>query len=178
MDKLHLGCGDVYLNGWINIDMASSHVDLCHNLADPLPYKNNSVQYIYSEHLIEHFPVDDAVKLLSECHRVLCPQGVLRVATFNLDYLVFRYLFFWKRQHWIKAFGYAHLQTKAEMLNLCFHEWGHKYLYNKEELFRRVKEAGFLEIYSVKKNKSRFRELSMLETREESNLIIEAIKHA
>lgn len=176
MKKLHLGSGENYFKGWINIDLDSKKADLNIDLTKKLPFKNKSVDYIYSEHFIEHIEVEEAVKLLKECYRILKKNGKIRFATPDLNYIVFRYFFFWKKQDWIKKYGYSHLKTKAEMLNLSFREWGHKYLYNYEELERRFKEAGFKKSERQKLNKSNYKTFKKLESRNDSRLIIEAYK--
>lgn len=176
MLKLNLGCGDVYFEDWVNIDSESEKADLKHDLKKPLPYDDNTVIFIYSEHLIEHLTVKEGVALLSECRRVLKPGGVIRIATPDLDYIVLKYFFGWKHQDWIKKYGYEYLKTKAEMMNLCFREWGHQYLYNREDLERRMREAGFITIHKQKLNKSKYPELKNRETRKDSKLILEAVK--
>jgi len=176
MLKLHTGCGDVYFADWINIDLDSPKADVRHDLRAPLPFENDSVDFIYNEHFIEHLTVQEAVAVLRDFHRVMKKGAVLRIATLSLDYLIYRYLFRWKKQVWIKKYGYDWLGTRAEMLNLCFREWGHQYLYNEEELNRRLREAGFLIIHGQKLNKSSFSELRNRETRKDSKLIVEATK--
>jgi predicted SAM-dependent methyltransferase len=174
--KLHLGCGDVYFDGWVNIDRESEKADVKLDLRSTLPYDNDSVDFIYSEHVIEHLTVQEGIRVLSECHRVLKSGGVVRIATPDLNYVIFRYLFFWKRQDWIKTYGYDWIRTRAEMLNIGMREWGHQYLYNGEELDRRLREVGFLKISRAKLNRSKFNELQQRETRRDSKLIMEAIK--
>lgn len=176
MVKLNLGCGDVYFDGWINIDLDSDKADLKHDLTKQLPYEDGTVDLVYSEHFIEHLTVDEGLFVLKECRRVLKPGGVLRVATLDLDYLIRRYQLFWRRQDWIKTYGYGWLKTRAEMLNLCFHEWGHKYLYNGEELDRRLRESGFTKIRRRKLNSSPYMELKDRESRKDSRLVLEAEK--
>jgi predicted SAM-dependent methyltransferase len=176
MRKLHVGCGDVYLEGWINVDSEYEKADLIHDLRKPLPYEDNSVDYIYSEHFIEHLSIQEGLKVLSDFHRVLKKGGILRIATPNLDYVMFRYFFFWKKQAWIMKYNFDGIQTKAEMINICFREWGHQYLYNREELERRLRQTGFKKIYKVKFKKSKYPELRNKETRKESRLILEAKK--
>jgi len=87
--SLHLGCGAVHYDGWLNIDFGGGPaVDLELDLTWPLPFENDSCGLIYSEHLLEHFDAPDGVNLLKECYRVLKPGGVIRVAMPSLDYLI------------------------------------------------------------------------------------------
>lgn len=176
MLKLNLACGDIYIDGWVNVDVDSEKADLNIDLREPLPYEDNSVDFIYNEHFIEHLTVEEGLSFLSECRRVLKPGGVLRVAAPNLDYLLFRYFFFWKWRSWYKKYGYEWIETRAEMVNLAFREWGHKYLYNKQELERRLREVGFKDLCKKRFRKSGYPELRNKETRKESRLIIEAVK--
>ncbi|MEH2266467.1 class I SAM-dependent methyltransferase [Nostoc sp.] len=176
MLKLHIGCGEVYIQDWINIDVESSKADLKHDLRQPLPYENNTVDLIYNEHFIEHLTAEEGVHFLKEMHRILKPGGVIRIATPDLDYLVFKYWFKWKKQDWIERYGYSHIETKAEMMNAMFHYWGHKWLYNFEELKRRLIQAEFRQIKRVSFRNSQNPNLQDLETRKDSKLIVESAK--
>lgn len=176
MLKLHVGCGTVYFPDWVNIDLHGSNADTILDLRGPLPYGNETVDFIYSEHFIEHLTVQEGLSLMRECYRVLKPGGVARIATPDLDYLMFRYFFFWKRRSWIKKYGYEWIQTKAELMNIAFRDWGHQYLYNREELVRRLREAGFDKCFLKRRNKSAYLELMNRESRKESRLVIEAVK--
>ncbi len=176
MVKLNVGCGEAYFPGWVNIDIDSPKADLKHDLRKPLPYEENTADFIYSEHFIEHLTVQEGMAVLKDFYRVLKGGGVLRTATIDLNYIVLRYLFNWKKQVWIKKYGYEWLQTKAEMINLCFREWGHRYLYNQEELERRLREAGFNWISRQSLYRSKHQELRNRETRADSKLILEAVK--
>src|SRR5947207_15317645 len=76
--KLHLGCGSVRLNDWINIDYSQSELDL--DLSFPLPFAGASCTHIYHEHVMEHLPRAVADSLMRDCRRVLLPDGVMRIA--------------------------------------------------------------------------------------------------
>lgn len=176
MIKLHIGCGDIYLDGWVNIDIDSSKADLKYDVRKGLPYGDNSVDFIFNEHFVEHLNVNDCVQFLKECGRVLKKEGVIRIGTPDLDYILLRHFFFWNKQNWIKKYGYDSIRTNAELTNLCFREWGHQYLYNRKELKRRLREAGFNSIRNVRFKKSPCMCLNGLETRQETRLILEAVK--
>jgi len=51
--KLNIGCGTVKFPGWINIDI-ETNADLVLDIRRGLPFDNNSVDFIYCEHFIEH----------------------------------------------------------------------------------------------------------------------------
>lgn len=136
-----------------------------------------SCQYIYNEHFLEHLPVPTAIAFLTECHRLLRPGGVLRVAMPHVAASVHRYLREdWKNDPAIEKYGLTWIQTRAEMINVSFRYWGHQWLYDEEELERRLREAGFGKLSIVSWGESAHAELQNRETREESRLVCEATK--
>lgn len=177
--RLHLGCGRVSLPGWVNVDADpfESAADCLWNLAARFPVPDGSVEYVYSEHVLEHLAVEDGLKMLRECHRVLQPGSVLRVAMPSLDFLLEQSVGGdWRDQPWLGQPEYAFIQTRAEMLNVSFRWWGHRWLYDREELHRRLGEAGFETIRDVAWGQSPEPCLAGLETREDSKLICEAVR--
>ena len=178
--KLHIGCGEVRLPGWINVDQVTDAADVHHDMRHPLPLDAGSVDYIFNEHFLEHLKAADGVALLKEFLRVLKPGGVLRIAVPDLESLVLSYSGDWKSIHggWMNKYGYGFIRTRAELLNVCFRTWGHEYLYDEEELGRRLAEAGFSRIKRERHRESSREDLRGLETREadQSNLIVEAEK--
>lgn len=71
MIKLAFGCGSFPVPGWENHDL---DVDL----AKTLPYADASIDFIFSEHCLEHLKPIEAWSYLEECLRILKPGGVVR----------------------------------------------------------------------------------------------------
>ncbi len=78
---LNIGCGESYLDGFINIDCVEGgqvKVDLLLDITtQPLPYKDNSVDEIWMIHSLEHIEIRKWDFILGEFHRVLKVNGIL-----------------------------------------------------------------------------------------------------
>lgn len=97
MKYLNLGCGNHYSKEeiWTNLDFISTGEGvIAHNLLNGIPYPDNTFDVVYHSHLLEHFSKADGAKLLKECHRVLKPGGILRIAIPDLEQIVRGYLHF------------------------------------------------------------------------------------
>ncbi len=173
--KLNIGCGKVKLPGWVNIDIEPI-ADLVIDIRKGLPFNDDSVDFIYTEHLLEHLTFEESEKILRDFYRCLSVGGILRIAMPDLDYLIERYNTDWKNQDWLSWPEYEFVKTRGQMLNISFRWWGHKYLYNEEDLKNQLIKAGFLKIMRCNWNKSNHAELRNLETRKDSKLIMEAEK--
>src|SRR6266481_1399235 len=85
--KLHLGCGEKYLEGYWNIDFPEGEHTVMSPKVDEyadiraLEYPENSIDEIRSHHLFEHFSRAHALKLLARWRRWLKPDGVLVIET-------------------------------------------------------------------------------------------------
>jgi SAM-dependent methyltransferase len=87
---IHLGGGaNWFLPRWENIDFYHTSVFVDYiidfRLKNPLPFQRKSVLAIFTSHVLEHLD-DDAVKhLLSECHRILKSNGILRISVPDMN---------------------------------------------------------------------------------------------
>lgn len=176
--KLQLGSGGNRIPGWINSDI-DPRAEMIAILGWPLPFRRASLQRIYMEHVLEHVSYSTAVRFLAEARRVLEPGGVIRIAVPDLEDLCRGYLLDdWRQRFdWVKWPQFAFIQTRAQMLNMGFRWWGHSHLYDREEMARVLREAGFREFEFVERGASRHEDLRGLETRLDSTLVVEATNH-
>jgi len=79
MTILNLGCGEQILFGCINVDLTPyKGVDEIVDLTAPhWHWKDNSIDGIYANHIIEH--LTDPKQFILECHRILKSSGFLRI---------------------------------------------------------------------------------------------------
>lgn len=99
--KLHLGCGGLYLPGFINIDFMAGEegvkADQSWDLRKPLDmYESDSAELIIANHLLEHLPINSVEGAVASWYRVLKPGGVLVMELPNFDAIVGEY--FLRRQ--------------------------------------------------------------------------------
>jgi predicted SAM-dependent methyltransferase len=176
--KVNVGCGGAPFDGWTNLDLdPSARADIVWDVTDGLPFPDDSCAFIYSEHFLEHLPVRDGVRFLTECRRSLRPGGVVRIGMPCVHDLASHYYEnIWAKQPWLEKYGYGWIKTRAEYINIAFRDWGHQWLYDLEELDRRLREAGFHQIESASWGESKYPELTKRETRAETLLICEATR--
>jgi predicted SAM-dependent methyltransferase len=159
MTRLHIGCGPVHLDGWVNIDNQKyPGVDKVLDVTKKLPFTD--VEYIFAEHFIEHINYPDALELLRRCRQAMRPDGVLRLSTPNLDWV-------WVTHYKLEATE-AEKVAAAFYLNRAFRGWGHQFLYNEETLRATLAEAGFSRFERVEYGESRHEPLRGLERHEKS----------
>lgn len=118
------------------------------DIAEPLPFADGSLDWVYAEHLIEHVPLPVAVGWLKEVRRVLVPGGLLRLTTPDLAVYVEGYGgggFFAKHRRRLAMVrvGPPMPARRAFMINQIFYHFGHRWIYDEQELRFVLGEAGF-----------------------------------
>ena len=132
--KLHLGCGERHLEGYVNIDWRKTRAtDLVCDIRR-LPYPEESVNLIETYHVIEHMSKQDCEKALRHWHSLLRNGGRLIIECPNFDGAVREYLD-GREERIHNIFGLQRFEGDA-----------HRFGYN----FRRLKEVlervGFLSV--------------------------------
>ena len=89
---IHLGAGNNYINGFINIDLnLFSKSDLLARV-NKLYFKENSVEIIYGSHIFEHIKREHRFRVLSKWHKVLKKGGKIYISVPDLEMLFNYYI--------------------------------------------------------------------------------------
>jgi predicted SAM-dependent methyltransferase len=139
--RLHIGCGPVYKEGWVNMDLARPgwRLDLVWDLRWGLPFDDGTVDAIFSEHLFEHLPWAAGLSLLRHCHRVLRSGGGIRVGVPDLQRYVLSYL---EKDPLIDVCR-PDRPTRAMALNEVFFGYGHTSMFDFATMDLLLRSAGF-----------------------------------
>lgn len=79
--KLHLWCGKKYIPGYIHIDVLDfDHIDYKTDISKLDMFEDNSVDVVYSCHVLEHFERKQVLNVLKERNRVLKPGWICRIS--------------------------------------------------------------------------------------------------
>lgn len=139
---------------------------VCYNLAFGIPLADNSVDFIYCSHLLEHLTRQQGIALLREIYRVLKKGGTVRIVVPDLAHAISLY-----------SSG-----EKEEALNIfycgqnCRNDFArHKYMYDFEILRDFLRDARFKEITHCKYQQGRTPDIEFLDNRAESSLFVEAV---
>ena len=73
--KLDLGCGENKLEGYIGMDMRDCGQEIVWDAREGIPLADESVDFIWSSHVIEHFTDEESEQLFREIYRVLKTGG-------------------------------------------------------------------------------------------------------
>jgi len=167
---LHIGCGENTLAGWLNSDYyptVSNVIQL--DATRKFPLDENTFDYIFSEHVIEHIKYVDGLRMLKECSRILRANGRIRISTPDLQFLIDLYskqktalqqdYIKWASDEFVKN-GES---SDTMVINNFVRDWGHVFVYDEKTLRRSLELSGFVDIIRYKISESDDENLRNLE---------------
>lgn len=131
MLKLNLGSGKRPMEGWQNIDAVKHTEETIVGDILNLLYKDESIEEIFSEHVIEHLDRNEANRFFSECNRMLKIGGLLEIVAPDMVGVINR---FYNKQ----PFGEYNTQlVDVDVLdNFLFALHKHPYDYHKQGIYK------------------------------------------
>lgn len=206
MKKVNLGSGTNIVEGWINIDKSWNiylskfptikkllyKLGLIsegtfrakwrgksikrHDVTKGLPFKSESVDVIYSSHLLEHLTYNEARKVCKESYRVLKKNGLFRVVLPDLKLYARKYIegdrvFFGDSEKpiadlFLESLHIEGLNERPVIEKILYSL--HKYMYDAESLTFLLRSAGFHNIQECKFRKGLCPDLEKIENRKRS----------
>jgi SAM-dependent methyltransferase len=148
-NKLEIGIGtSPKKHGFISSDINLS-TDYPFDLRLGLPFPDASIDFIYAEHVLEHFNIRDLNILLADCFRVLKKNGSIRVSVPDASIYLDGYFHndtFKRQKYCYIDFGLT-FKTKLDYVNYIFYMDGHhRYMFDKDTLLSALSAAHFGEV--------------------------------
>ena len=151
-DKLQLGCGSKKLSGWLNHD---KDVDI----RLPLPFPDDSMGFVFAEHVVEHVTPIEAWHLFRELRRILKTGGAARIIVPCVDLIYQRYdqqySGFLKNRFKING-------SVEDAMHSIICNWGHKAIWTTNALEAVLGSLGFI-TFIAQPNMSRFKEMENID---------------
>ena len=94
--KIEIG-GQREMDGWTNLDLKEGF----NVILDELPVEDNSVEYLYMSHVIEHIPFVYAAQVLHNLYKKVKPGGKIRILCPDMDVIVDKIFHEKTREPWI-----------------------------------------------------------------------------
>jgi predicted SAM-dependent methyltransferase len=158
------------VKNWFSYDeyvrILQEHQFVHHRLDYGVPFPSESVDYLYSSHMLEHLYHEDAKRLLADIHRVLKPTGRLRIAVPDLEHAVKLYQGGRKEE----ALSYFFVPSRATLYEQ------HHYMYDADLLSDCLDAVGFCEIERCGFREGQVPDIDILDNRPEETLFLEAVK--
>jgi SAM-dependent methyltransferase len=138
-----------------------------HNLKYGMPFPDDSVDYLFSSHVLEHFDRAAGERILSDAFRVLKNGGCVRICVPDLE----------------RAFSLYTSGEKEKALQFFFVcENGsfnrHRYMYDFELLRDALQKVGFSDVRRCAYRQGGVPDLDQLDNRPAETLYVEAVKQA
>ena len=177
--KLHLGCGSKYWDSWCNIDgfphdQSDTHrgemekdPDIWADITN-LNLKHNLVDVICSHHVMEHFYRYEVLDMFENFYNILKPGGVIITEMPNLNGILnLVYLLPIKPKYNNKKCNRDVITSQFYGASWEANDKGypyHKYLWEKEEFLKALREIGFIIVLSTGATKSHipFRDMAVI----------------
>lgn len=146
-----------------------------------LPLQQESCEVVYSSHMLEHLDRTGADKFFKEAYRVLCPNGIIRIAVPDIKKQIEQYNSSGDADAFIESMHVCvpHPTSMAQKIRLLLvgtrhHQW----MYDGNSLSQLLQKHGFKEAEILPAGKTKIPEPGPLDLQERSSesVYVEAIK--
>lgn len=150
---LNVGCGGNIFKEFINLDYRwQPGVDICWDITKGIPLKSKSIEGIFTEHVLEHFPLEIVSFILREFHRLLIPNGNLRTVVPDGQLYLTKYVESAKTDFTLiqppltANDSFASVYSPIMSVNRIFRGDGHMFIFDYDMFYKFLEKHGFVDI--------------------------------
>ena len=166
---------------WARIKFCQTNEIGWANAAKRIPLADDSVEVLYSSHMLEHLDRVEAKRFLDEARRVLTPDGIIRLAVPDIKTLVQKYVDDGDADSFVQS-AYMCIprpRSISERLSILLvgtrhHQW----MYDSRSLCKLLVESRFTDVQSVEAGHTRITNSEPLDLyeRKDESIYVEARK--
>jgi predicted SAM-dependent methyltransferase len=161
--RLNIGSQDNMPDGWLSVDILPGLRGVYMDATNMRTVPDNTFDAVLCEHMIEHVPAIEGEAVMRSIYRILKPGGVARFVTPKLERFaqtiidpppdIEREIELFDKEFRGSAIGSKYPKlTRVDYINLMFREWGHQYLYTRDDLAEKLTSVGFSAIVDTGPN--------------------------
>jgi predicted SAM-dependent methyltransferase len=143
-----------------------NHLFVHHELEYGVPFSDQTIDFVYSSHVLEHFYRDEAERFLRDTHRAMRSGGRLRICVPDLELA-------------IRLFNSGETEQALEFFFASSQEGyysTHRYLYDFILLKQLLERVGFKNVEKCSYRQGQVPDIELLDNRPEQTLYMEAEK--
>lgn len=175
---LDVGCGTNTHAEFVNLDYIwNPGIDVCWDIVrQAYPFPDERFDGIYTEHCLEHIPLEACERNLREFHRMLRPGGRVRIVVPDGEMLIDIYKD--RRNGGSRRMPHEDgYDTMMQCINGVFRNHGHQFIYDLETMRLLLERSGFRNVERMAYKQGRDPALiNDSEVRSRESLYVEAVK--
>ncbi len=159
--KINIGCQNHPFDGWLNVDIFVFDKVAYLNATKRFPINDDTFDYVFSEHMIEHITYDEADFMIKECYRIMKPGAKIRIVTPGLDKLISYYketpndVFKIYTKDLVQPTFKTPVTVHIDyVINYLTYNYFHKFIHSTHTLTQLLSTNGFKQIKSCEMNQS------------------------
>lgn len=132
--------------GFYTVDLGAG-ADLVLDLRNGIPFPDNSIDLIYTSHLLEHFDYNEMIKLLRDVYRVLKPGGEFKIVVPDASLFVRGYMdpMRFDAEKYIQEPNFKVYGAIDYVNYIAYMGGAHRFMFDSENLLNILHSAGFVQ---------------------------------
>lgn len=186
--RLNIGVSEYNsVPGFLNIGIEFTHDGIIekngirmlqHDVTQAFPIPDDSIEFIYASHIVEHLSISEFYFFLHECYRILHNNGILRIVCPDLQKWILAYTikdksFFDRYRNIIKqnegkpwnTIDSSLMLTDTDIFMNSLHNWNHKWAFDYESITAHLANCGFNFVINTGYRKSAYEDIATVENK-------------